>query len=81
MFEKTNFSYTINRSIKGGTTMGLFGKIAQGLIDTALIPVDVAKDVVTLGGVTTDQDDPYISEKVKKLRKKLEDIYNSLDED
>lgn len=61
--------------------MGLFGKITQGLIDTALIPVDVVKDIATLGGVSTDQNDPYTLQKAKKLKKKLEDIYNNLDED
>ena len=61
--------------------MGLFGKITQGLIDTALIPVDVVKDVATLGGVSTDQEEPYTLQKVKKLRDKAKDIYNSLDDD
>jgi len=61
--------------------MGLFGKVTQGLIDTVLVPVDVVKDIVTLGGVNTDQEEPYTLEKIKKLKDKAEDIYNSLDED
>lgn len=61
--------------------MGLFGKITQGIIDTALIPLDITKDIMTLGGAITDQEEPYTLQKTKKLRDKVEDIYNSLDED
>ena len=61
--------------------MGLFGKLTQGIIDIALIPADMAKDVITLGGVSTDQDKPYTLQKAEKLRKKAEEIYDSLDED
>ena len=61
--------------------MGLFGKITQGIIDVATTPIDIVKDVVTLGGASTEQKEPYTSQKMKKLKKKLEDIYNSLDED
>ena len=61
--------------------MGLFGKITQGFIDIALTPVDVAKDIVTLGGTSTDQEEPYTLQKAKKLKDKAEDIYDSLDED
>lgn len=61
--------------------MGLFGKITQGIIDTALTPVDIAKDIITLGGAITEQEEPYILQKAKKLRDKAKDIYNSLDDD
>jgi len=61
--------------------MGIFGKITQGIIDTALIPLDVAKDVATLGGVNTDQEEPYTLQKAKKLRDKAEEIYDALDDD
>ena len=61
--------------------MGIFGKITQGLIDTALIPLDVAKDVVTLGGASTEQDEPYTLQKAKRLKKKAEKIYDDLDDD
>ena len=61
--------------------MGLFGKVTQGLIDTVLVPVDVVKDIATLGGVNTDQKEPYTLQKMKKLKDKAEDIYNSLDEE
>jgi len=61
--------------------MGIFGKITQGLIDTVLVPVDVVKDIATLGGVSTDQKEPYTLQKIKKLKDKAEDIYDSLDED
>lgn len=61
--------------------MGLFGKIAQGLIDVVTTPVDVIKDVVTLGGASTEQEEPYTLQKMKKLKKKAEEIYESLDED
>lgn len=60
--------------------MGLFGKITQGLIDIALTPVDIVRDVVTLGGVNTDQEEPYTVQKIKKLKDKAEDVYDSLDE-
>lgn len=61
--------------------MGLFGKITQGLIDTALIPLDIAKDVATLGGASTEQEEPYTLQKARRLKKKAEDIYNDLDDD
>lgn len=59
--------------------MGLFGKITQGIIDVALTPVDIVKDVTTLGGVLTDEDEPYTLQKLKKLKNKAEEIYDELD--
>ena len=48
--------------------MGLFGKIVATVINVATIPVAVAKDVVTLGGVATDRREPYIVEKLKQIK-------------
>jgi len=61
--------------------MGLFGKITKSLIDAVLTPVDIAKDIATLGGINTDQEEPYTVQKIKKLKDEAEDIYDSLDED
>lgn len=33
--------------------MGIFGKIVNAAVNTVLLPVAVAKDVVTLGGAST----------------------------
>ncbi len=48
--------------------MGLFGKIVATAINVATLPVAVAKDVVTLGGVSTDQRNPYIVQKLKQIK-------------
>lgn len=61
--------------------MGLLGKVIQGIIDVAATPIDVAKDIITLGGTSTEQEEPYTLQKMKKLKKKAEEIYDSLDED
>lgn len=60
--------------------MGFFGKLTQGVIDVATTPIDVVKDIATLGGVLTDEDEPYTVKKIKKLRDKAEEIYDSLDD-
>jgi hypothetical protein len=60
--------------------MGIFGKITQGIIDVATTPIDIVKDVATLGGVNTDQDEPYTVQKIKKLSRKAKEIYEELDE-
>ncbi len=60
--------------------MGIFGKVLQGAIDTVTLPLDVAADVVTLGGVNTDQQEPYTVQKIKKLQEKGKEIYDELEE-
>lgn len=61
--------------------MGILGKLTQGIIDVATTPIDIVKDAMTLGGIITDQDEPYTIQKIKKLKEKAEDIYNALDDD
>jgi hypothetical protein len=46
----------------------LFGQIVRTVVNTALLPVEVAKDVVTLGGVCTGEPEPYTVKQIKKLK-------------
>jgi hypothetical protein len=53
--------------------MGFLGKLIKGTINTALIPVDVAKDVVTLGGTLDDEEETYTGKRVKQVIKDVEE--------
>lgn len=48
--------------------MGLFGKLVATAINVATLPVAVAKDVVTLGGVSTENGESYVVEKLKQIK-------------
>ena len=49
--------------------MGLFGKLVATAINVATLPVAIAKDVVTLGGVSTKgKFSPYITDKLKQIK-------------
>lgn len=52
--------------------MGMFGKLLGAAIDTALVPVELAKDAVTLGGTITDEDEPYTLSRLKRAMKKID---------
>jgi hypothetical protein len=56
--------------------MGLLGKLVKLTINTATLPLNVAKDIVTFGGAITEEE----SSTLKKLRKLSDDI-EELDED
>lgn len=60
--------------------MSLFGKVLKTALDTALLPVDVAKDVVTMAGAMTEEDAPYTWQKFKKIGKDLEETRNEIDD-
>ena len=50
--------------------MKLFGKIVATVINVATIPVAVAKDVVTLGGVSSKGEfRPYIVDKLEQIKR------------
>lgn len=53
--------------------MSLFGKIVRTVINVATLPVDVAKDIGTLGGSATDQPKPYTAQKLDKIKEEAED--------
>lgn len=51
----------------------MFG-LLKAVVEVAKLPVDVAADVITLGGALTDKNKPYTA-------KRCERIMNKLDED
>lgn len=60
--------------------MGLFGKLLKTIIDIATMPIDIVKDVATLGGALTDQDKPYTAQKFERLGGDLEEIRDEVDD-
>lgn len=60
--------------------MGFFSKLGSAVIQTALLPVEVAKDVCTLGGVCMDEETPYTVKRLKKLGRAVEDAIDDLDD-
>lgn len=61
--------------------MGFLKKLTKSVIDTALLPVEVVRDVATLGGLNTDQDEPYTKKRARKVLEDLQDAYDALDDD
>lgn len=49
--------------------MKLFGQLVRTAVNVALLPVAVAADAVTLGGVSTDRDKPYTEEALERLKR------------
>ena len=50
-----------------------FSALTKIIIDTALLPVAVIKDVLTLGGVTTDQPMSYTAQKIDDIKQDADD--------
>jgi hypothetical protein len=55
--------------------MGLLGKLIKTAIHTATLPLDAAKDVITLGGSLIDEESAVIK-KAKKIEKDIDDLGN-----
>ena len=60
--------------------MGLFGTLLRTTIHVVTLPVDVVKDVATMGGVLTDKDEPYTAEKARKIKRDTEDVADEVDD-
>jgi hypothetical protein len=54
--------------------MGLFSALTKIVIDVATLPIDIAKDALTLGGIATEQDKPYTLQKLDQIKKDSEDV-------
>ena len=48
--------------------MKLFGQVVRTLVNTVTLPVAVAKDAFTLGGVCTDEPEPYTVQQLRKIK-------------
>lgn len=53
--------------------MKLFGQIVRTVINTATLPLEVAKDVVTLGGVCTGEDKTYTRKQLEKIAEEAQE--------
>jgi 1-aminocyclopropane-1-carboxylate deaminase/D-cysteine desulfhydrase-like pyridoxal-dependent ACC family enzyme len=57
--------------------VGFFGKILGAAVDIVLTPIEIVKDVATMGGVLTDNDETYTG---KRLEKAIDKISDSADD-
>lgn len=48
--------------------MKLFGQIVRTVVNTALIPVAVVQDVLTLGGAATGKRESYTRARIETLK-------------
>ena len=60
--------------------MSLFGKLLKTGLDVVTTPIEVVKDVATLGGLSTDEDKPYTVKHLKRLADDLEEIRDDVDD-
>lgn len=54
--------------------------ILKTLVDVATIPVAVAADIVTLGGVMTDRDNTYTGDNLRAVASDIVKLYDNLDD-
>lgn len=62
--------------------MGIFdclGKTIKAAVGVATLPIDVVKDVVTMGGVLTDKKAPYTASKITDICKTIDEAYSVID--
>ena len=51
---------------------GILKNVTKAVVGVATLPLDVAADVLTLGGTCTDKDRPYTAEKLSDIMENLE---------
>ncbi len=61
--------------------MGFFSSFAKTVLDVAVLPVEVVKDVATLGGSLTNQQEPYTLRRLKQANTDMNKTIDSLDKD
>jgi len=60
--------------------MGFLGNILKGAVNVAILPVDVAVDLVTMGVRVTDGERLYTADRLSKIVKSIEDAGDSASE-
>ena len=51
---------------------GILKDLTKTAIGVVTLPLDIAADVLTLGGSLTDKDSPYTAEKISDIMKNIE---------
>jgi hypothetical protein len=59
--------------------VGLLESLLKTAIHVATTPVEIVKDVATLGGVLVDEDEPFSVQRAKKLKRDLEEVSDGVD--
>jgi hypothetical protein len=59
--------------------VSIFGKILKTGLDIVTTPIDVVKDVATLGGTLTGERQTYTGKKLERLGDDLEEIRDEAD--
>ncbi len=54
--------------------MSFLGKLASAAVGVVASPIDLAKDVVTMGGALTDKSEPYTVTRAKQVANDLTDL-------
>lgn len=60
--------------------MSLFGSILKTGLDLITTPIEVVKDVATMGGAANGQDESYIERRLQKLARDIEDIEEDVED-
>jgi hypothetical protein len=60
--------------------MSVFSKLTKIAIDTITSPIEIIKDVVTMGGILTDSNKPYTAKRLNKLGKDLKEFQEEVDD-
>ena len=59
--------------------MGFLGTLLKTAIHVATLPVDAVKDVATMGGILTDEDESYTVQKARKIKGDMDDLGDDVD--
>jgi len=51
----------------------MFDKLLKAAVGIVTLPVDVAADVITLGGSLTDKPRPYTAEKARHIMRNIDE--------
>lgn len=60
--------------------MGMIRNLLKMTLASVTLPIDVVKDVITMGGALNNQDQPYTVKKLKTIDRDIKSIGSELDE-
>ncbi len=50
------------------------GSLFEAVVGVVTLPVAAVKDVITLGGISTDNGQPYLKDKIEEIAEKLNEF-------